>query len=578
MNREQVRDLLSDALREKYEVLQWLGGGGMAEVYLARHRVHGALFAVKVLSVDLAQDERIVARFVQEARTAATLSGHPNIVPIFDIETTGDLHYLIMQYLEGEDLGRYLKREKKFAWPVAINAIAQVADALVWASSKGVVHRDLKPSNLYLTQNGRVIVLDFGIAKAADVPSALTMATERLGTTYYMSPEQIRGEVCDSRSDLYSLGVVFFEFLAGKKPFEGDSYRAIELAHIETPAPDLRQLDPEIPAAVSNVVARMLAKDPRQRYNSPKELLDDLTQLIASAPSQAVAPVDQPIAVPEPAAAAPKKMSPAVIALLAILVVAIAGGGAYLALRPKSAPAPVSKTESAPKSNAPPSLAETITDKTGETLHLVPAGDFIFGANVKGLDNQQQTVNLKDFYVDETEVSNAQYGQFCKATNHAPPQDEPITKPDYPVTNVTFEDATAYAQWAGKRLPTEMEWEKAARGTDGRTYPWGNDPWTTVPTELQPVNSSFERKSPYQALNMAGNVFEWTTSPFPAKKADFADMLKTAQRPTSHQWKVIKGSWFGLKTDIFLKSYMRRGWPMDFGALSIGFRCVKDPQ
>jgi serine/threonine protein kinase len=170
--------------------------------------------------VDLAQEERIVARFVQEARTAATLSGHPNIVPIFDIGEQNGLYFLIMQYVEGEDLSKHLKRRRKLTPKEAAKIVCQVADALVWASGKGVVHRDLKPSNLYLDQNDRVMVLDFGISKAADVPSPLTFATERLGTTYYMSPEQIRGENCDVRSDLYSLGVVFFELLSGRKPSE----------------------------------------------------------------------------------------------------------------------------------------------------------------------------------------------------------------------------------------------------------------------------------------------------------------------------------------------------------------------
>src|SRR3982751_4359334 len=150
MNRDQIQDLLADALREKYEVLRWIGSGGMADVFLARHRIHGALFAVKVLSVDLARDERVVARFIQEARTAATLSGHPHIVPVFDVCEENELHFLVMQYVEGEDLAKYLNRRTKLHPDEAVEMICQVADALAWASSKGVVHRDIKPSNLYL--------------------------------------------------------------------------------------------------------------------------------------------------------------------------------------------------------------------------------------------------------------------------------------------------------------------------------------------------------------------------------------------------------------------------------------------
>src|SRR6185437_11588369 len=314
----------------------------MAEVFLARHRIHGALFAVKVLSVDLAQDERIVARFVQEARTAANLAGHPNIVPIFDIGEQNGLYFLIMQYVDGEDLSKYLKRNKKLAPKEAARIICQVADALVWASAKGVVHRDLKPSNLYLDQNGRVMVLDFGIAKAADVPSPLTMATERLGTTYYMSPEQIRGEHCDVRSDLYSLGVVFFELLAGRKPFDGDSYRSIELAHIETPPPDLKQLDPALPGELAAMVRTLLAKNPAGRYQSPRELVDDLNRFGAgdsvfgsvAKPQPPIPAVDEtlvrdvspaPAPAPAPARKAPSNaVMISAIAVVAVLVIAAA--------------------------------------------------------------------------------------------------------------------------------------------------------------------------------------------------------------------------------------------------------------
>ena len=201
---QQTLEILNELIGDKYEIIRWIGGGGMAEVYLARHRITGGYFAVKVLADHLAGDDRIVARFIQESRTAATLSGHPNIVSIFDIGEGNGLHYLIMQYIAGEDLSRFLKREGRLPASAAANIVAQIAEALCWSSSKGVVHRDLKPSNLHLDRNGRVIVLDFGIAKAADIPSGLTAVGERLGTPYYMCPEQIRGQEYDVRSDLYS--------------------------------------------------------------------------------------------------------------------------------------------------------------------------------------------------------------------------------------------------------------------------------------------------------------------------------------------------------------------------------------
>lgn len=215
-------------------------------------------------------------------------------------------------------------------------------------------------------------------------------------------------------------------------------------------------------------------------------------------------------------------------------------------------------------------------------MHLVPAGNFIFGNDSDPRSpNGQETATLPAFYIDETEVSNADYRKFCDATGHKPPDSETFAShADFPVTNVSFEDAEAYAKWVGKRLPTEREWEKAARGTNGFIYPWGNHPWTKPPTALQPVLSSPDRVSPYGAYNMAGNVAEWTTSHYPVGEAEVGDMTKNlGSSKFSHDWRVIKGGYFGPTHDAeeAWKTYMRRGFPKDL-AISpvIGFRCVED--
>jgi len=215
-------------------------------------------------------------------------------------------------------------------------------------------------------------------------------------------------------------------------------------------------------------------------------------------------------------------------------------------------------------------------------MKLVPAGNFIFGFDGDSLSpNGKETINLPAFYIDETEVSNRAYKAFCDQAKHAPPDSTSFgQRPDDPVTNVSFEDAQAFADWMGKRLPTEKEWEKTARGTDGRIYPWGNDPWTEAPIAIEPVFSNPNRVSPFGAYNMAGNVMEWTTSHYPNGPAEIHDMTRVLGTANfSRDWRVVKGGYFGEDPNAAKsqKTYMRRGFPIDSGASSlIGFRCVVD--
>ncbi len=601
--RNATRSALHQIIGDKYEILEWIGGGGMAEVFLARHRTHGALFAIKVLSDRLAEDPNIVARFTEEARTAATLGGHPNISEIFDIGEGAGLHYLIMPFVAGEDLSSYLQRHGRLSEPEALHIVRQITEALIWAGDRHVVHRDLKPSNIRIDLSGRAIVIDFGIAKARDVPSPLTKAGETMGTPYYMSPEQIRGETCDSRSDLYSLGVVFFELLSGRKPFTGDTLRAIEIQHIEQPVPSLGTLLSTVDPRFEQVINGLLAKDPADRYQSARELQEALQALAEGQPAvQLKAKFDRPEisqitpkvsghqeaeqnsaflnTFPSPTPAPPalvkttqykpprtKLLIPALLG--GIVLLAVVAAGFYLATRPKDKPA---------AKQAPPStnLAKVLQDKNG-TMFLVPAGKFIFGDDDERSPNKRQEVDLPAFYIDATEVSNGQYSRFVTAQRHADPDSENFkTNPNLPVTGVTLEDAKAFCSWAGARVPTEPEWEKAARGIDGRIYPWGNPPLPS-PGKLVAVDAYPERQSPYRALNMSGNAAEWTVSEFPVTDRELDDMRKnTGRAEVSRNWCNVKGGSFLLEMDLFSRVYMRRGWPTNQASPIIGFRCVKD--
>ncbi|MDQ6707502.1 MAG: bifunctional serine/threonine-protein kinase/formylglycine-generating enzyme family protein, partial [Acidobacteriota bacterium] len=570
--RVQTQRDLAELIGDKYEVLQWIGGGGMADVYLARHRLHGGLFAVKVLLESLAKEPRIVARFLQEARTAASLSGHPNIVPIFDVGEGGGLHYIVMQYVEGEDLGRYLEREGRLTPRDALVIVSQVADALVWAASKGIVHRDLKPSNIRLDLYGRAIVLDFGIAKAADEPSALTGEGETLGTPYYMCPEQIRGERCDQRSDLYSLGAIFFELLTGSHPFEGDSYRAVYNGHLNVPAPSPCDKDSSIDRKCCGIVDKLLEKEPVKRYQTATALREDLQSAGCAGGASLLRPtVDRNLeemqtlhaeqhAAPRIHSDSSPKARGAFWAVLGvgIAVIAVAIAIAFYVRGTRQPKADPGRSVS-----VQPPLTSEIRDANG-VMFLVPAGDFIFGDSAPESPNPRQKLSLPAFYIDGTEVPNQSYRAFCEATGHAhPASGNFLRKPNYPVTGVTFEDAAAYAQWAGKRLPGEREWEKAARGSDGRIYPWGNET-LRVPDSLQPVDAFPEGQSPCRALNMAGNVYEWTTTPFPATEREIGDMRRwLGVQTVTASWYSIKGGSYVPQQESFLRTYMRRGWPAD---------------
>jgi serine/threonine protein kinase len=598
---DEQRIQLELLIGNKYEILRRLGGGGMAQVLLARHRGHGGLVAVKILADHLAQDPRIVSRFRQEATTAASLSGHPNIVPIYDVGEGNGLHYLIMQFIQGEDMGSYLHREGALAPPDAAGILAQAAEGLVWAESKRVVHRDLKPSNLQLDVAGRIHILDFGISKTVDLADGLTRPGESIGTPYYMSPEQIRGEGCDARSDLYSLGVIFFELLTGRRPFDNESVTAIQMAHLSAPAPSILTLAPGLPPMCDEIVQRLLRKDRNERYQSPQELLNDLYRHGASSgptslrpaidpeiqaaidrpastqPSSEYAPSAAPTVTTNRAAqtgapaliseqviathsAPPARKSPlAAIAITVLVVLAVAAAAAFYFLRPKP-------------------LAPTLQDDHG-TMLLVPAGTFLFGENASDSPHPRQTLTLPAFYIDQTEVSNAEYLRFIQATGRAfSAQADAAAHPDLPVTSVSYEDAAAYAAWAGKRLPTEQEWEKASRGTDGRPYPWGSDPWTqNVPEQLQPVDSFPDRKSPSGALNMAGNAWEWTATqynPDPRELADMRNVLKSDS--FSRNWHSLKGGSFSPNGSFFFRLYLARGFPDDQPSRLVGFRCAKN--
>lgn len=266
--------VIGNKLGGRYEILDRIGGGGMAVVYKAIDILLNRVIAVKVLRPQYAIDDDFVYRFRREAQAAASLS-HPNVVSIYDVGVEGDVHYIIMEYVEGSTLKEYITSNGPLSLEEAIEFTRQIAEALDHAHHNQIIHRDIKPHNILMGSNRRVKVTDFGIARAV-TSSTITHTGSVLGSVHYFSPEQARGGLTGEKSDIYSLGIVLYEMLTGKLPFSGDSPISVALKHLQESYTEPRELNSEIPQSVENVILRSLAKDPLQRYASARELIKDL--------------------------------------------------------------------------------------------------------------------------------------------------------------------------------------------------------------------------------------------------------------------------------------------------------------
>src|SRR5919199_2638829 len=315
---------------DRYSLVEPLGGGGMARVYLAHDEILDRSVALKILREQYAEDEEFVERFRQEARSAASLS-HPNIISVYDQGRSEDgAYYMAMEYVPRGTLKDRIGREGALAPEVAAGVALQIAGALSAAHEKGVIHRDIKPQNVLVTGAGDVKVADFGIARAAS--STATATGIVLGTAGYMSPEQAKGEPVGPRSDLYSLGVVLYEMLTGNLPYEADSAIAQAIKHINERPCSPRKANPEVPEALDALTIKLLAKNPGDRYASAAELADDLERVRSGPPPAAVEktermtamlppnPIQPPIAAPTRAAGHRGRLFPALAALLLGLV------------------------------------------------------------------------------------------------------------------------------------------------------------------------------------------------------------------------------------------------------------------
>jgi eukaryotic-like serine/threonine-protein kinase len=262
----------------RYEIVSELGRGAMGVVYKATDPVLGRLVAIKTINMALERDgiENYEARFYQEARAAGGLT-HPNIVTVYDVGKNGDVAYMAMEFVEGVELRALLASSRPLAVAQAISIAAQVAEGLAYAHERGIVHRDIKPPNIMVTRGGSVKIADFGIARMRAAES-LTQTGMMLGSPKYMSPEHVLGKRADQRGDIFSLGIILYEMLAGSAPFGGENVTALmyQIVNLTPPAPSLR--NPEVPELLDYVVAKMLAKSLEERYQNAAQLASDLRE------------------------------------------------------------------------------------------------------------------------------------------------------------------------------------------------------------------------------------------------------------------------------------------------------------
>jgi eukaryotic-like serine/threonine-protein kinase len=644
--------LIGKLFDDKYLIEELLGEGGMGKVYKATHIHMGRKVAIKMLHGHLSSDRMMLERFRREARAAAQIR-HSNAIAVIDFGVAKETAtaYLVMEFLEGEQLKDKLTKAGRLDYAEIFQILQQTCMAVQAAHAKGIIHRDLKPDNIRLLssdENGNIVkVLDFGIAKlrTPDENNTLTQQGTIVGTPYYMSPEQCRGEELDPRSDVYSLGVILYEMLAGEVPFHATTPMGIAHKHVtEQPRP-LREKRADIPAQIEYVVMRSLNKRREDRQDSAMQLAQEyeaalnsagiaLRQMSTNTPQWAVLP-DSDSHSPQTAdgslsgqmgsvtgsghsrgdyddtiasgAALPTAVatstpparqvatSPGDAALTARAAKArrqtgegiasargkqiyiIAGGAVfviaaaiiiYFSLGGEGPNPPTPPTPKGP--TAPPGMM------------LVKAGTFQMGTNdpaAKPAYKPAHKVTVAEFYMDTYEVTNADYAKFVKETGRpAPPhwklgEYEP-GKDKWPVVNVSNLDAAAYARWAKKRLPTEAEWEYAARGDKNLIYPWGNG-W------FEKYSNSAEdgRKEPVDVgsypdgvswcgvYDLAGNVAEWvadTYAPYPGSTAN--------QEPNF--WVYRGGAYIFPKEELITTT---RWWDKpDTKGPWLGFRCAQD--
>jgi formylglycine-generating enzyme required for sulfatase activity/tRNA A-37 threonylcarbamoyl transferase component Bud32 len=600
-------------LQGRYVIQVLLGQGGMGAVYRAFDQTMNRLVAIKERAPDPNASPQALAQaraqFQREAQILGALS-HPNLPHTHDYFSFGANEYVVMELIEGQPLDQIVQQHGAIGEGAVRAWAAQVLDALAYIHGRNVIHRDIKPSNLILKPDGKVVLVDFGLVKLVDPNNPYTITAMRgMGTPEYAPLEQFTtGMHTDARSDLYSFGATLYHLLTGRVPVEVQQ-------RILNPAaqPALRAVNSAVSQQIEWVVQKATEVHPQQRFQSAVEMRQALTVAPTVPAPQPYVPPVQPTVPVAPIAGGGANNWGWLVALVAgvlvlgVFVLGVFGLWAAGVLFPP-APTPVPTAlppTAAPRAGASPTVIvratpapataspTTETVVAGAPMVFVPAGEFTMGSNEGNSDEKpQHPVYLDAFWIDKYEVTNALYKKCVDAGKcQSPNPTRSYTRSsyygnasfdNYPVIYVSWNDAKTYCEWAGKRLPTEAEWEKAARGTDGRIYPWGNtfdksllNSYESNIGDTTQVGKYLGGASPYGALDMAGNVWEWVADWYNSTYYT-SSPRDNPKGPSSGQYRVVRGGAWDYSGGNVRPAYRSRYAPSDANDL-VGFRCARSP-
>ena len=589
----------------KYRILEELGRGGFATVYRALDSTLDREIALKVLDPLFLRDATWVARFRREAKAAARLV-HPHIVTIYEIDEADGRLYIAMQLARGGSLADRIAAQGRLGWEETLALLQPVCEALTYAHAEGLVHRDLKPGNVLLDPGLGPLVVDFGFARLlGDNSLTLSVSGGIVGTPSYIAPEVWELDSAKAPADIYALGCIVYEMLTGEVLFGGRTPIQVMRAHDR--GPSLPAAWPDgVPEGLADLLAVMLAKAPADRYESPRALWEALATMASRGQLEAEEQELQQRAAAEAArrqrvseakehqrqasarAAHPQREAAEQERVFSEAEVAALIQHAFRERELERRNGEALRAHQA-----------TLTLAPGVEMAFVavPAGPFLMGSDpgkdkeAHEVEQPQREVTLDGYWMGKAPVTNAQYAAFVAATGHRAPSHWkdgriPEGKADHPVVYVDWEDAAAFCAWVSGlgqgevRLPSEAEWEKAARGRDGRIYPWGDQAPTkercnfddNVRDTTAVGRYSPQGDSPYGCVDMAGNVYEWCADWWEeAYYRHASDRNPTG--PESGKYRVVRGGCWGNDDNGYLRSACRGTFNLSQAWL--GFRCVR---